>query len=221
MRTREPLSEARIIEAAVRVADAGGYTAISMRNVGKELGVEAMSLYHHVTSKDALLDALVDSVFAQIELPGPGMPWREGMRLRAASARNVLVSHPWALTLIDSRATPGPALRRHHDAVIGCLRRDGFSIELAAQAFSVIDAYVYGFALTERNLPFDPDTSDQAVDFAATVMPALVDYPHLFELVQHLTGSGKYSFSNQFTKGLDIILDELGHRLRTEAERGD
>ena len=96
MRTREPLSEARIIEAAVRVADAGGYTAISMRNVGKELGVEAMSLYHHVTSKDALLDALVDSVFAQIELPGPGMPWREGMRLRAASARNVLVSHPWA-----------------------------------------------------------------------------------------------------------------------------
>ena len=84
--------------------------------------------------------------------------------------------------------------------MIGCLRRDGFSIELAAQAFSVIDAYVYGFALTERNLPFDPDTSDQAVDFAATVMPALVDYPHLFELVQHLTGSGKYSFSNQFTR---------------------
>jgi AcrR family transcriptional regulator len=219
MSAREPLSKPRIIEAAVRVADAGGFAAISMRNVGKELGVEAMSLYHHVENKDALLDALADTVFAQIELPQAQMSWREGMSLRAASLRNVLVSHPWALTLIDSRENPGPALLRHHDAVIGCLRRGGFSIELAAQAFSVIDAYVYGFALTERNLPFDPDTTDQAVDFAAGVMPALSDYPHLTELVQHLTESGEYSFSSQFTEGLDIILDELGNRLRVEAER--
>lgn len=214
MSIRQPLSEARIVEAAVRVADAGGYTAISMRNVGKALGVEAMSLYHHVAGKDALLDALVDWVFAQIELPGSETPWREGMRMRAASARDVLVDHPWALTLIDSRANPGPALLRHHDAVIGCLRRGGFTIELAAQAFSVIDAYVYGFALTERNLPFDPATGDEAVDFAAEVMPMLAEYPYMIEMVQHLTGSGEYSFSDQFTEGLDIILDELDGRLR-------
>lgn len=219
-RERQPLTPARIVEAAVRVADAGGYAAISMRNVGKELGVEAMSLYHHVAGKDALLDALADWVFARIELPAADAPWREGMRLRAASMRRVLVGHPWALTLIDSRTNPGPALLAHHDSVIGCLRRGGFSIELAAQAFSVIDAYVYGFALTEQNLPFDPTTGDQAVDFAAEVMPLLAGYPHLIELVQHLTGSGDYRFSDQFTEGLDIILDELDRRLRAETALG-
>src|SRR5690606_22730266 len=185
---------------------ASGYAAISMRNVGKELGVEAMSLYHHVANKDALLDALADWVFARIELPEPDMGWHEGPRVRAASAREVLVRHPWALTLIDSRTNPGPALLRHHDAVIGCMRRGGFSIDLAAQAFSVIDAYVYGFALTERHLPFDPANGDAAVDLAADMMPALTEYPHLAEFVQHLTGAGTYSFSAQFDEGLDIIL---------------
>lgn len=214
MGERQPLSADRIVAAAVRVADAGGYTAVTMRNVGAELGVEAMSLYHHVANKDALLDALVEWVFSRIELPSAETAWREGMRTRAASLRDVLVRHPWALTLLDSRTNPGPALLRHHDAVIGCLRRGGFPIALAAQAFSVIDAYVYGFALTERNLPFDADTNDQAVDFAAGILPALGDFPHLVELVEHLTGPGAYSFSAQFADGLDIILDELARRLR-------
>lgn len=213
MRAGRPLSRPRIVEAAVAVADDGGYAAISMRNVGRQLGVEAMSLYHHIANKDALLDALVDWVFAQIELPAAEDSWRDGMRRRAGSARRVLVDHPWALTLIDSRSDPGPALLRHHDAVIGCLRRGGFSIGLSAQAFSVIDAYVYGFALTERNLPFDPSTTTDAVDFAVEVAPLLGDYPHLAELVQHLTASGEYSFSQQFEEGLEIILAELEHRL--------
>ena len=218
MSDRVPLSEERIIRAAVAVADRAGYAAISMRSVAKELGVEAMSLYHHVANKDALLDALMDWVFAQIALPNPDAPWREGMLLRARSARGVLVDHPWALTLIDSRSHPGPAVLRHHDAVIGSLRRGGFSIELVAQAFSVIDAYVYGFALTERNLPFDPTTTDEAVDFAESV-PALDAYPHLAELVQNLTASGSYSFSDQFDQGLDVILDELERRAQTFAPR--
>lgn len=213
MEARQPLSPERIVEAAASVADDGGAAAISMRNVARELGVEAMSLYHHIANKDALLDALVNWVFAQIVLPDADASWREGMRVRAASARDVLVGHPWALTLIDSRSNPGPALLRHHDAVIGCLRRGGFTIELAAQAFSVIDAYVYGFALTERNLPFDPTTTDQAVDLAAEVMPVLAQHRYLLELVQHLTGGGEYSFSDQFEEGLDIILDELARRL--------
>lgn len=208
-----PLSKPRIVEAAVEVADHGGFAAISMRNVGRQLGVEAMSLYHHIANKDALLDALADWVFAQIELPVAADSWQDGMRRRAGSARRVLVDHPWALTLIDSRSDPGPALLRHHDAVIGCLRGGGFSIDLAARAFSVIDAYVYGFALTERNLPFDPSTTTDAVDFAAEVTPLLSGYPHLAELVQHLTASGEYSFSGQFEDGLEIILDELGHRV--------
>lgn len=216
MVSKSPLNGTRIISAAVNVADAGGFTAITMRNVGKELGVEAMSLYHHVANKEALLDSMADWVFAQITLPGAGSPWRDGMLLRAASAREVLVGHPWALTLIDSRARPGPAQLRHHDAIIGCLRSHGFSFDLAAKAISVIDAYVYGFALTERNLPFDPTTDDEAVDFAIEVMPALSDYPHLIELVQHLTGSGAYSFSDQFTDGLDIILNELARQLQEQ-----
>lgn len=218
MSDRHRLNEERIVEAAVAVADRGGFGAISMRNVGKELGVEAMSLYHHVAGKDALLDALVDWVFAQIELPPVAASWREGMRLRARSARDVLVAHPWALTLIDSRSRPGPALLAHHDAVVGCLRSGGFSVELSAQAFSVIDAYVYGFALTERNLPFDPAGGEEALDFVAQVMPALAPYPHLAELVRHQTSSGDYSFSTQFDLGLDIILDELERRLRTASD---
>ncbi|GAB2566070.1 TetR/AcrR family transcriptional regulator [Leucobacter ruminantium] len=213
MGERRPLTEQRIVDAAVAVADEGGYAAISMRNVGKRLGVEAMSLYHHIAGKDALLDALVDRIFAMIELPPPDVPWREGMRLRAASARSVLVAHPWALTLIDSRSHPGPALLRHHDAVIGCLRRGGFSIELAAQAFSVIDAYVYGFALTERNLPFDPEAGDGAVDFAEGASAAIAPYPYLAELVSHLTSAGEYRFSDQFEEGLGVILDQLERRL--------
>ncbi|HMS37630.1 MAG TPA: TetR/AcrR family transcriptional regulator, partial [Arachnia sp.] len=155
MNDRLPLSGPRIVEAAVAVADRGGLTAVSMRNVGRELGVEAMSLYHHLTGKAALVDALADWVFAQIELPAEGEPWRAGMVRRAGSARRVLASHPWALVLIESRSTPGPALMRHHDAVIGCLRAGGFPVLLASHAFSVIDAYVYGFVLTEQNLPFD------------------------------------------------------------------
>lgn len=218
MSARKPLTVASIVDATVRVADAGGYEAISMRAVGKELGVEAMSLYHHVAGREALLDALVDWVFAQIELPEPGAPWREGMRVRAESARRVLVDHPWALTLIDSRSNPGRALLTHHNAVIGCLRAGGFSIELVAQAFSVIDAYVYGFALTERNLPFNPGSGDGAVDFAAEAMPLLADFPHLTELVRHLTETGDYSFSDQFADGLDVILDELDARLRRSAQ---
>ena len=211
---RQRLSEARIIEAAVEVADRGGLAAVSMRSVGQQLGVEAMSLYHHVANKDALLDGLTDWIFARIELPDSSASWREGMRRRADSAREVLTGHPWALALIDSRSTPGPALLRHHDAVIGCLRRGGFSIGLAAQAFSVIDAYVYGFALTERNLPFDPASG--AGDFAREVMPALAAYPHLIELVGALTAERDYSFSDQFGDGLELILDGLEARLAEE-----
>ncbi|MEE1622398.1 TetR/AcrR family transcriptional regulator [Zafaria sp. J156] len=155
MNAREPLSRERVVEAAVAVADRGGLAAASMRGVAAELGVEAMSLYHHVAGKDALLDALVDWVFARIELPGERDPWRPAMAARAASARSVLAAHPWALGLIESRRVPGPALLAHHNAVLGNLRANGFPVRLAAHAFSALDSYVYGFVLTELNLPFD------------------------------------------------------------------
>ena len=134
-----------------------------MRSVGRELDVEAMSLYHHVASKDALLDGLADWVFERIDTPSASGPWRSEMERRAHSARTVLAAHPWGLGLIESRRSPGPATLRHHDAVLGCLRASGFTVALAAHAFSVLDAYVYGFVLTEVNLPFQPGES--AEDF--------------------------------------------------------
>lgn len=222
MTSRAPLSEQKIVEAAARVADAGGLAAVSMRGVGKALGVEAMSLYHHVANKEALLDALADWVFAQIALPGPAASpacggsdpaWRTGMLLRARSAREVLAAHPWALGLVESRSTPGPALLRHHDRVIGCLRAGGFSLRLASHAFSVIDAYVYGFVLTEQSLPFDPGAAENAGDFAASVAPMLAEYPHLGALVVDLTADRDYVFSDEFEVGLGMILDQLEIRL--------
>lgn len=210
MAERQPLTARRVIEAAAAVADRGGLTAVSMRNVGRELGVEAMSLYHHVANKAALLDGLADWVFGQFALPPSDLGWREAITVRSASVRAVLTTHPWSLNLVDSRTNPGPASLRHYDAVVGCLRRGGFSVTMAARAYSVIDAYVYGFALTERNLPFDSATG--ANDFATDVALPSADYPHLAELVGTLTATSDYSFAAEFELGLDIILDGLERR---------
>jgi AcrR family transcriptional regulator len=211
MADRPALTRDRIVEAAVRVADRGGLGAVSMRGVGKELGVEAMSLYHHVTGKEELLDALADRVFTGIALPALDAPWRRAMTERAGSARAVLAAHPWAVTLIESRRNPGPALLRHHDTVLGCLRRNGFPVALAAHAFSAIDAYVYGFVLTELTLPFEP--GEGAEDFVATLALPADDYPHLAEMVAEQVRGREYAYADEFGYGLDLILDGLEERL--------
>ena len=206
------LSERRIIEAAATVADAGGIRAVSMRSVAKELGVEAMSLYHHVASKDALLDALVDWVFEQIDTPGVDDPWREAMVTRARSARSVLSQHPWALGMLESRPTPGRPLLVHHDRVLGCLMESGFSPVLATHAFSVLDAYVYGFALTEASLPFPP--GDGAEEAYATEVAAPADeYPHIARTFQEVVKDKGFAYAGEFDYGLDLILDGLAGRL--------
>jgi AcrR family transcriptional regulator len=211
MPVRPALSRDRVVEAASRVADSGGLTSVSMRNVAKELGVEAMSLYHHIAGKDALLDALADRIFAAIELPDVDDPWRPAMTARAASARAVLSAHPWGLGLIESRRNPGPALLRHHDAVLGCLRRGGFSVALAAHAFSVIDAYVHGFVLTELNLPFEPGEATE--EFVETLALPVDDYPHLTEMITEQVRGREYAYADEFTYGLELILDGLEERL--------
>lgn len=213
MNRRPALTPDRIIEAAVAVADRGGLAQVSMRNVGKELGVEAMSLYHHLADKEALLDGLANWVFTQIELPDLDAPWRPAMAARAASARRALASHPWASGLVESRRSPGPALLTHHDAVIGCLRRNGFSVVLAAHAFSAIDAYVYGFVLTESNLPFEPGES--ASDFVATIEHVLPAdrYPYLVEMVTEQVVATDYSYGDEFEFGLDLVLDGIERHL--------
>ena len=217
MPRRPALSPERIIEAAVRVADEGGLSQVSMRNVGRELGVEAMSLYHHLAGKEALLDGLATWVFTQIQLPDASEPWRDAMASRAGSARRVLALHPWGLGLIQSRRAPGPALLRHHDAVLGCLRGSGFSVADAAHAFSVLDAYVYGFVLTEVSLPFEPD--EGAEGFVDDIQDLLdpTAYPHLVELIAEQVTGQHYDYAHEFELGLDLILDGIGRRLATSS----
>jgi AcrR family transcriptional regulator len=210
---RARLSRERVLSAAVVLADAGGLEALTMRRLGEELGVEAMSLYKHVANKDDLLDGMVDLVFGEIELPGDGTDWRTAMRTRAVSARTALTRHPWATPLMQSRTAPGVATLRHHDTVIGTLRRAGFSVVLTAHAFSAIDAYVYGFALQERSLPFE--TVEQAEEVGRQMfarMPA-DEFPHLTELtVEHILQPG-YDYGEEFEYGLDLVLDGLERAL--------
>ena len=214
MARRTPLTPQRVVGAAAAVADRDGLAAVTMRTVGRELGVEAMSLYHHISGKEALLDALTDWVFAQIEPPDHTLPWREAVRGHAASTRRVLSAHPWSLTLIETRSAPGAAVLSRHDAFIGCLRRGGFSVRLTSHAISLIDAYVYGFVLTERNLPFEPDG---ASEFVEQIDIPWEMYPHVTELVGELTQNGDYSFAAEFDIGLDMILDTL-ERLRGQEQ---
>src|SRR6266571_1930157 len=149
---RAPLSRDQVLRAAVTLADEGGIGALSMRKLGQVLGVEAMSLYNHVAGKGDLLDGMIDVVFGEIGLPaGDGGGWKRAMRRRAISAREVLGRHRWAIGLMESRRSPGPATLGHHDAVLGCLRAAGFSVEMTAHAYSVLDSYIYGFALQEAS----------------------------------------------------------------------
>jgi AcrR family transcriptional regulator len=210
---RIPLTRRRILDAAVALADRDGVRSLSMRKLALELGVEAMSLYHHVANKDDLLDGMVDLVFGEIELPTGEADWKAAMRRRAVSARAALRRHPWAIGLMESRSTPGPATLRHHDAVLGILRTAGFPVELAAHAYAVLDSYIYGFALQEAGLPFQTPEELAAVgDTILSQLPA-EELPYFTEIaVEHALQPG-YDFGNEFEFGLDLILDGLDRAL--------
>jgi AcrR family transcriptional regulator len=212
---RTRLTRERVVRAAVTLADEVGIDALSMRRLGEALGVEAMSLYNHVANKSQLLDGMVDLVFSEIDTPTEAdRDWRSAMRRRAISAREVLSRHPWAIGLMESRTTPGSATLRHHDAVIGSLRRGGFSVAMAAHAFSVLDSYIYGFALQEANLPFD--TGEATAELAQAILAqAAEEYPHLTELtVEHVLQPG-YDYGHEYAFGLELILTGL-ERARDE-----
>ena len=215
--SRMPLSRDRVLRAALDLADREGIEGLTMRRLGQVLGVEAMSLYNHVANKDDLLDGMVDAVFAEIDLPFVGGPWRTELRRRSLSQRAALLRHTWAAPLMESRTSPGPATLRHHNSVLGCLRAQGFSIPLAAHAFSLLDAYAYGFVLQETTLPFE--SADEAVEVAAAMMPAISadDYPYLVELAtEHVLQPG-YDYGDEFDFGLDLIFDGLERALASEA----
>lgn len=203
---RAPLSRARVIEAAVAVADERGVAAATMRNIAERLGVEAMSLYHHVPNKEAILDALVDAVVAEIALPDPALGWAPAIAGRATSARAALSRHSWALGLIESRRTAGPVTLRHHDAALGVFLTAGFTVADAVHAVSVLDSYVYGFVLQEQQLPLQ-DPGQAAGDLAGR-LPA-DELPHLRQVAVASAGGTPATPDDEFRFGLDLILDGL------------
>jgi len=208
-RGRQPLTRERVLDTALRLADQGGLEALSMRKLGQALGVEAMALYYHFANKERVLDGIVDLVFAEIDVPAIGADWKTAIRERAISVRDALARHRWAIGLMESRTNPGPANLRHHDAVIGCLRAAGFDMAMAAHAYSALDAYIYGFALTKMNLPFE-STTDIA-EMAETMLEPfpLGEYPNLADFISEHAMKPGYDFADEFEYGLDVILDGL------------
>jgi AcrR family transcriptional regulator len=216
---RRRLSRERVLRAAIAHADAGGLEALTMRTLAEMLEVAPMALYRHVANKDDLIDAMVDAVFNEIGVPSGGGDWRTAMRRRAIVVNETLSRHPWAVGLMESRRTPGPANLRHHDAVIGRLRAAGFDVAAVAHAYSLLDSYIYGFALTNTNLPFE--SSDTVGDVAeAMLQPYPVnEYPNLVEFLDEHVMKPGYDYGNEFEYGLDVILDGL-ERLRDVAAEG-
>jgi AcrR family transcriptional regulator len=214
--TRSPLTRERVLEGAVALADEIGIDSFTIRRLAAALGVKPMTIYHHVPSKEAIIDGMVDIVFAEIALPPSDLAWTAAMRIRCMSARQVLNRHPWAPPLMESRTTPGPATLSHHDAVLGCLRRGGLSLQMTAHAYAILDSYLYGFALEEANLP--GGGGEELGDVAETMTEILPfdEYPYLAELTtQHVMRPG-YSFGNSFEFGLDVIIEGLDQAAQLE-----
>lgn len=212
--SRAPLTRERVLKTAVALADKIGIAALSMRRLGQELRVEAMSLYKHVAHKEDLLGGIVDRVVGEIAVPVIGGDWKAAMRRRALSAHEVLMRHPWATMLLVSRANVGPAMLRYVDATIGCLREAGFSFAMADHAWNAIDSHVYGFTLQKLNFPFKPDEyAAAAKGFLPQLPPA--QYPYLRGMSEQVI-AGQHSGLHDLTFGLELLLDGL-ERLRQSA----
>jgi AcrR family transcriptional regulator len=211
--TRTPLTRERVLRAAVTLADREGLESLTMRKLADELGAGTMSLYHYVPNKEELLAGMIDIVFSEIDLPTTDVGWRTAMRRRATSTRAALNRHRWAVGRMEGTHS-GLANARVHEAVLGCLREAGFSIEATIQAMSVQDAYIYGFALQEKDLPFETaEESAAAAERQGWDNEALAkEFPYLAEVVAGHVAKVGYDFTEAFEHGLDLILDALEQR---------
>ncbi|MFP5331098.1 MAG: TetR/AcrR family transcriptional regulator [Acidimicrobiia bacterium] len=200
------LSRTRIIDSAVGLADAGGLDAVSMRNIGGALGVTAMSLYNHVANKDEILDGMLDAVFAQIDLPEIS-DWKAAIRASAISARQTLMSHPWATSLWMARRGGGPSQLRYGDWLLGMLRKGRLSDEVVFHAYHILESLLIGSTLQQLNFPYQgEELADLAQaylrSFPVDEYPDMVDHIH-----QHLDSSAVRRPGFEFA--LDLILDGL------------
>lgn len=205
------------MEAAVALADAGGFDSLSMRNLADDLDAAPMALYRHVANKEDLLDGMVDVVFGEMYPPAIKGDWKAELRKRGISARAALQRHPWAVGLMESRLHPGEASAVHHNATMGCLREAGFPFREAVHAYNLLDAFTYGFALQELTIPFEtPEESGEVA--AVTVGDRAAEYPYLAEVVVELSEKG-YDYAEEFEFGLDFILDGLERFKKTVRRR--
>ena len=212
-KTRKPLSRDRVLQAAVELADRDGLGALSMRRLGSELGVEAMSLYNHVTNKVDLLDGIVDAVTAEFADPGttPGDDWRAVIRACVITQHEVLLRHPWTAALAESRVRTGPVRLRYYDSLLGVLRAAGFSELGAYRANLTLDSFVYGFTLQEVSwVAWPPESADREWELAEAFVARTdeTEFPNLVGIAQ-LSVSGKIDLATDFEVALDAILDGL------------
>ena len=168
-----------------------------------------MALYKHVANKQDLLEGMVDLVWSEVTAPDVHHGWKNAMRGRAVSLRAALTRHRWAVGLMEAQGPPGPENLRQHNALLGCLRQSGFSFRTTVHVSSMLDAYVYGFALQQKTLSFEtPGESAEAA--AATQRGQAADaaaaYPYLAEVVTELAKAG-YDYDAEFAVGLDLLLD--------------
>lgn len=214
---RQPLSAERIIDGAIELADQIGIDAFTIRKLADAIDVKPMTIYHHIPNKEAIIDGMVDRVFSEIDPPPTDVDWRTAIQVRSRSMRQVLARHPWASPLMEARTSPGMPTLAHHDAVLGCFRAAGFSWELTAHAYAVIDAFLYGFALQEATLPATggDDMAELAGSMAEQMPTDLL--PHLTGFtMEHVLQPG-YDFGNEFEFGLGLILDGLERAAAAEA----
>lgn len=206
MQMRAPLTRERVLETAVALADAGGLAALTMRKLAAELGVEAMSLYHHVANKDEILDGILDVVAGEIELPTDG-GWKEATRIRASSAQEVLARHSWAGALWVSRLNIGPARMEYMDKALRAFRAGGLSEQLTHHAYHVVENHVIGYTLQQLSFGVDTDNLDELSQEFLARLPA-DDYPDLaLHVRQHTVPPTDDETEFQF--GLRLILDGI------------
>ncbi|MGH2444573.1 MAG: TetR/AcrR family transcriptional regulator [Candidatus Limnocylindria bacterium] len=210
---RAPLSRERVLRAAVELADREGIDAVSMRQVGRELGVEAMSLYNHVANKEDLLDGMVDLIVSEIDPAAYDGGWKEALRGRILSARQTMLSHPWASAVITGRKQASPVMMRYMDTTGGILLRGGFSVDLVHHAFHALGSRVLGFT---QELFDDSSELDSSPEVQAAMLQQMAtEYPNITAIVQQVVhddasvvGSG-CDDQVEFEFALDLMLDGL------------
>lgn len=204
-----PLRKDHVIVTAIKLADAGGIEALSMRKLGRELGVEAMALYYHFANKHQLIEGMIDRIHGEITTPLKAKDWRAEARGRAHSAFEVLLRHPWAAPIMEAGVNPGSATLQDSEGTIKCFRQAGFSIDATVHAVTVLNIYIYGAAQQYAKLPFT--TTEQAAGVAKEVQSqfSAEAYPYLAEMIaEHMMKTG-YNALGEFDFGLNLILDGI------------